>query len=67
MTERILRRPEVELVTGISRSTIYEKMNPKSAYFDASFPTPVRLGPKSVGWKETEIQSWISTLSEVAA
>lgn len=67
MTERILRRPEVEMRTGISRSTIYEKINSKSAYYDASFPKPVRLGPKSVGWKESEIQNWISSRTETQA
>lgn len=35
---RILRMPELSQLLGISRSTIYEKMNPLSKYYDATFP-----------------------------
>ncbi|EOV4511275.1 helix-turn-helix transcriptional regulator, partial [Escherichia coli] len=38
---RILRMPELSQLLGISRSTIYEKMNPLSKYYDATFPRPV--------------------------
>lgn len=48
---RILRMPELTMILGISRSSIYEKLNPKSRYYDADFPRPVRLGTASVGWQ----------------
>ncbi|MGT8977003.1 helix-turn-helix transcriptional regulator [Escherichia coli] len=38
---RILRMAELTRLLGISRSTIYEKMNPASKYYDATFPRPV--------------------------
>lgn len=60
MKNAILRRPEVEARTGLSRSTIYARMN------DGSFPQAVRLGPKSVGWREHDIDSWISSLQSRA-
>lgn len=63
MTKRVLRRPELEKMTGISRSTIYEKLNPKSAYYDPTFPKPVRLGSNTVGWIEDDVNAWISQLS----
>lgn len=50
----ILRRKQVEQRTGLSRSSIYAKLKEKT------FPAPVTLGPKSVGWIESEINSWIS-------
>jgi prophage regulatory protein len=55
MVEKILRRPEVERVTGKSRSQIYEDMQ------HGRFPKPIRLTPKghSVGWLETEIAAWL--------
>ena len=34
---RILRMAELTRLLGISRSTIYEKMNPASKYYDATF------------------------------
>ncbi|HSB95153.1 MAG TPA: AlpA family transcriptional regulator [Spongiibacteraceae bacterium] len=50
----ILRRPEVERRTGLSRSTIYEKMKA------GTFPTAIPLTSLSVGWSEFEIDAWIA-------
>lgn len=58
---RILRMPELTRILGISRSSIYEKLNPKSRYYDAEFPKPVRLGAGSVGWRSTAVNAWIAS------
>lgn len=58
---RILRMTELTAILGISRSSIYEKLNPKSRYYDAEFPRPVRLGAASVGWRSTAIDAWIAS------
>lgn len=50
---KILRRPAVESITGLSRSTIYQNMQV------GDFPKPIRLGAKAVGWVESEIVDWI--------
>jgi prophage regulatory protein len=50
--ERFLRRPEVERVTGLGRSTIYDKMA------SGEFPKPVPLSGGAVGWLESEIAKW---------
>ena len=51
----ILRRPEVEAKTGLARSTIY-------LYIEkGTFPAPVKLGLRSVGWIETEVEDWIAS------
>ncbi|EOW7075813.1 helix-turn-helix transcriptional regulator [Yersinia enterocolitica] len=60
---RILRMSELTTLLGISRSSIYEKLNPKSRYYDAEFPKPVRLGAASVGWRSTAIDEWIASRS----
>ena len=62
MTERILRRREVEARTGLSRSTLYTKMA------ERTFPRPVRLGKRAVGWTESTISEWLESLetSDVA-
>ena len=54
MVSPILRRPDVEAVTGLSRSTIYKWMD------EGSFPKPVKLGPRAVGWREEQIEAWIA-------
>jgi len=55
----VLRRKQVEARTGLSRSSIYDKLNPKSPRHDATFPIQVRLGSDAVGWLESEINAWI--------
>ncbi|OKW43547.1 AlpA family transcriptional regulator, partial [Escherichia coli] len=37
---RILRMAELTRLLGISRSTIYVKINPASKYHDPTFPKP---------------------------
>ena len=61
MEERIVRRPDVERITGLSRSSIYAKMA------SGTFPKPVRLGENSVGWKESDVQGWIAALTQGGA
>lgn len=63
MTQRILRRPDVEICTGLSRSLIYAKLDSKSPYFDDAFPRPVRLGARAVGWYEADIAAWLESRS----
>jgi prophage regulatory protein len=50
--ERFLRRAEVESLTGLGRSTIYEKMAA------GEFPKPVPISGGAVGWLESEISAW---------
>ncbi|ALQ45347.1 Prophage CP4-57 regulatory protein alpA [Raoultella ornithinolytica] len=44
---------------GISRSTIYDWLNPKSPRYDETFPQQRQLGRQSVGWLESELNEWI--------
>jgi len=53
---RLLRRPEVQATTGLSRSSIYAKMEL------GAFPKPIRLGQRAVAWIESEIQDWLNGL-----
>ncbi len=57
MAHKVLRRKQVEEVTGLSRSTIYARMNA------GTFPKAISLGPRSVGWLESDIQHWIEQRS----
>src|SRR5690349_4892518 len=59
----ILRRKQVERRTGLSRSAIYAKLtpNPKCpTSYDPTFPKPVSVGARAVGWIEAEISEWLA-------
>lgn len=55
----ILRRKQVEAVTGLSRSTIYDRIDPNSPRYDPSFPKPISLGPRAVGFVRSEVETWL--------
>ena len=58
---KIISIKDVTELTGLSRSTIYEMLNPKSKYYDASFPGKVSLTINRVGWVASEINQWIES------
>jgi prophage regulatory protein len=47
-----LRLQAVIRVTGLSRSTLYRLIA------DERFPRPVRLGPRAVAWRRTDVEAW---------
>ena len=55
----VLRLPEVISRTGLSRSTVYNKLDKKSPNYDPSFPRQAKLGERAVGWDEEELDLWI--------
>lgn len=56
---KILRLRQLQERIGLARSTVYDRMNPRSPRYDATFPRPIKLGVGSVGWIEAEIDQWI--------
>jgi prophage regulatory protein len=55
MSHVLLRRPDVETRTGLSRSTIYAWME------RGDFPKPVRLGTRIVAWRESDVTAWLES------
>lgn len=55
----ILRRKQVEERTGLSRSAIYDRMDPSSPRHDPSFPKQIKLSASASGWVESEIEAWL--------
>lgn len=53
MTHTMLRLPAVRSRTGLSRSTIYLRIS------EGTFPQPISLGGRAVGWLEDEINQWL--------
>ncbi|MCY1365287.1 Prophage CP4-57 regulatory protein (AlpA) [compost metagenome] len=50
---RIIRLKEVIDSTGLARSTIYKYIK------EGTFPKPVLLGDRCVGWVDSEVHDWI--------
>lgn len=50
---KIIRLKDVIDTTGLARSTIYKYIA------EGTFPRPVSLGDRCVGWVEREVQDWI--------
>ena len=63
LSDRIVRVKEVVQLLGISRSTIYDKLNTSSKRHDPSFPKPVKLGGAAIGWRLSMILAWIESLN----
>lgn len=54
-SDRMLRRREVEHLTGFSRAHIYRLMA------EGAFPRPYQLSARAVGWKQSEIAEWMAS------
>ena len=50
---RLIRINEVVSRVGLCKASIYNRIK------DGSFPRPVSLGGKSVGWLESSVDQWI--------
>ena len=56
---RVLRLRQVQDRIGLSRSTIYDRMNVDSPRYDSTFPKPLKIGCSAVGWLEESVNDWI--------
>lgn len=61
MIEKHLRLPAVIEATGLSRSTIYDKMK------DGTFPRPVNISARAIAWPESVIAEWLAQRVQQAA
>ena len=53
--ERILRLERVLERTGLSRSTLYRKVN------SGTFPRQLKISVRCAGWRETEVEEWLQS------
>jgi len=56
---RIIRLKQVIETTGLARSTIYKYID------ENTFPKPVPLGDRAVGWVEEEVVDWVLSRVEM--
>jgi len=55
MASQILRRLEVQRITGLSKATLWRLVK------TGDFPRPIKLSERAVGWKASEIDAWIES------
>lgn len=53
-----IKLSQLQEITGLSRSSIYDRMNQKSPRYDSNFPKPIKFG-HSARWRLSEIETWI--------
>jgi prophage regulatory protein len=53
------RLPAVIQATGLGRSTIYRLVA------SGTFPAPVHLGPRAVGWRWSDLDRWSESRRDV--
>ena len=58
--DRLLRRPEVLHLTGLSGPSAL-----KRAIAESDFPKPVRLTARSIAWRQSAVVEWIGSRPEV--
>lgn len=59
--DRVIRKPELLRITGVSIATIYRWIG------EGNFPAPVKLGPNSTGWRESDVRAWLDSRELVGA
>ena len=52
---RAIRLPEVVRITGMSRASVWRRVND-----DASFPKPFKVGPQITVWNEAAVLDWLA-------
>jgi len=56
--QTIIRLPAVRARVSMSRSTIYQRIR------EGTFPPPVNLGKRAVGWLASEVDAWLAAQVE---
>ncbi|MDL2284637.1 AlpA family phage regulatory protein [Oxalobacter sp. OttesenSCG-928-P03] len=63
----LARLPEALVITGMKKSTFYNRQNPLHPSFDASFPARLQLSPGTVAWPRAALYEWCAKRPHVAA
>lgn len=61
MSHKLLRLPAVIKRVGMSRSSVYRKIQ------EGSFPAPIKISERLNGWPESAIDDWIAEKIRQAA
>ncbi len=51
---------EVDVWLGIGKSTRHSWQDPKSPYFDSTWPLPIKLGARKTVYITNEVEAWLA-------
>lgn len=54
LSDRLLRRDDVERRCGLSTTSLYRLMR------EGHFPLPLKIGTRAVRWSEAELEKWLA-------
>ena len=57
---RVVRMPEAEEITGLSRGSIYRLMT------IGRFPKSIKLSERAMGWRESDLNAWLDSRQSAA-
>lgn len=60
LPETLIRRKQVQARTGLSRSGMYQMIA------EGAFPGSIKIGARSVGWVQSEIDEWVASRIETS-
>lgn len=60
MSKKFIRLPEVKRITGLSRSSIYLRMN------NGEFPQSISLGGRAIAWLDADVFQWFDDRIEAS-
>lgn len=63
MSNKVMRMPELTGYVGLSRASIYAMM----AHDKGTFPRPIKLGERAVGWRADDIDAWLAARPTASA
>ena len=55
----LVRWPEVHQRTGLSRTTVWRRVN------EGSFPAPVKISTQLVAWRSADLDVWEASLQPI--
>lgn len=65
-TDVLLRLPDVIKIVGLSKSSLYSRLDPRSPMFDPKFPKKIKLFPgRTVVWSRNELEKWLKSHIEI--
>lgn len=62
MNALLIRMRELSKMLNYGESTLYDKLNPKSKYYDPDFPRPIALSNSPRGakaWRVSAVEAWL--------
>jgi prophage regulatory protein len=61
MNDTINRLPAVKQFSGLGKTSIYDGVAA------GTFPAPLKIGPRAVGWRTSDLMHWVQSRQKSSA